>query len=527
MDPTRLLIVEEYTVPSQFAAPGRTRELVEAARVAAEDVKAHGLDETLYLAVVEADLGMGGLVNANTRIYPGARFATENKRLGWRTKNEFVGAEAGHPEGSPTFSVAARIVSVEVIAPDGTVIDLVETEPGSFAFPVGASAPPVVKATGKLAFLRTEAGKDCYLLHRAGMPVGVSSRSYGVPVPHKLEASSPYAGANPGHVGVVVDVIEEQELVTYDVVPVPSAGTYVHANEECEAAWRRLAEAAHLPPAPSAAPENAAMDPITLATLEKTAPDLLRTIREAAVAAAQQANPLLARVAKLEGAAAERFANLLGLVEGGTSVPAGAPGNDALLTQVRGLVEAEVAPLRTRLTQAEETARNEKTRADNLERDLAVEKTQRAARELADKLAAKLTAEGAKVHEKLRAEVVAFVAEDIAARRVVDEAGVEAAVTRCAEMVKRVSEATAAAQPRVEGGAGGGAGTGAGQGGAGAGGGAGGGNANPNDLPAAELAVEDGANALLGAKWRESFGAALGRANPTAAAANAGTPPQR
>lgn len=189
-----------------------------------ETVEQHGLDGDLYLAVIDAELGRGGLVNANNRIYSVEEFVSENTRLGARVSSEFVDGEAGHPAGSPTFDVPVRLVSVAV-----------ESD-GSEAL-----------AKGKFAILNTQVGRDIMTLYQAGMNVGVSSRGTGMVDSHIIDEDSPYWESNPSYRGKSVDEVSDFELLTYDLVRVPSAGTHMKpATQEAKEAYLRLSESGYL-----------------------------------------------------------------------------------------------------------------------------------------------------------------------------------------------------------------------------------------------------------------------------------------
>ena len=186
----------------------------------AETPESHGLDPDLYLGVIPAELGRGGVVNANGRVYSVSEFVAENQSLSSRVVNEFVDGEAGHPSGSPTFDVPVRLVGVTV-----------ESD--------GSSA----LASGRFAIMNTQVGRDIMTLHQAGMAVGVSSRGRGIVNEHKIDEDSPYWRSNPSHRGDTVDEVSEYELLTYDLVRVPSAGTHLKsATQEAQEAMARLCE---------------------------------------------------------------------------------------------------------------------------------------------------------------------------------------------------------------------------------------------------------------------------------------------
>ena len=186
-----------------------------------EDVSEYGLDKDIYLGVLEAELGKGGVVNLNGRVYKSEEFIRENQRLGERVKAKFVEGEAGHPVGGPTFDVPVRLIEVGVT----------EDEDGSSL------------ATGRFAVLNTQVGRDILTLYKAEMPLGVSSRGYGIVTEHTIDSGSPYAEANPGNLGDTVLEVSDFDLLTYDLVRVPSAGTHVKpATRETREALVRVCE---------------------------------------------------------------------------------------------------------------------------------------------------------------------------------------------------------------------------------------------------------------------------------------------
>ena len=186
----------------------------------AETPESHGLNPDLYLGVIPAELGRGGVVNANGRVYNVGEFVRENQGLSSRAASEFVDGEAGHPAGSPTFDVPVRLIGVTVES-DGTS----------------------ALASGRFAIMNTQVGRDIMTLHQAGMSVGVSSRGRGILSEHKIDEDSPYWHSNPEHRGSVVDEVSEYDLLTYDLVRVPSAGTHLKtATQEAQEAMARLCE---------------------------------------------------------------------------------------------------------------------------------------------------------------------------------------------------------------------------------------------------------------------------------------------
>ena len=167
-----------------------------------EDVEKFGLDPDVYIAVVQADLGIAGKVNKNRRIYQVEEFVQQNQALSARLQEQFVDGELGHPEGGPTFDVPARLLRVEVDR-------------------MGETA----KSSGAFGILNTSSGRDVLTLFRAGMDIGTSSRGSGMVEEYVLQEGEPYAEANADYLGETVFLVKDFHLQTYDLVRVPSAGT--------------------------------------------------------------------------------------------------------------------------------------------------------------------------------------------------------------------------------------------------------------------------------------------------------------
>ena len=177
-----------------------------------EDVETLSLDPDIYIAAVQSELGRAGVVNKNRRIYQVQEFVEQNARLQERLESgEFVDGELGHPESGATFEVAARLVSVNTVVDGNTAM-----------------------AEGVFALLNTAAGRDLLTLYRAGMDIGASSRGTGLVEKIVLDEGSQYLEANPGFMGRTVQLVHEFDLETYDLVRVPSAGTYVKRERQDE-----------------------------------------------------------------------------------------------------------------------------------------------------------------------------------------------------------------------------------------------------------------------------------------------------
>lgn len=244
-----------------------TEKFVREASRLVEDVETLSLDPDVYIAAVQSELGRAGLVNKNRRIYQVQEFVEQNARLQQRLESgEFVDGELGHPEAGSTFDVAARLVSVETSVVGNTAM-----------------------AEGVFAILNTAAGRDLLTLFRAGMDVGASSRGTGLVEKITLDEDSEYLDANRSFQGRTVHLVHEFELETYDLVRVPSAGTFVKRerqdeSEETVEAVKELEMSDQnveiVEEAPAAANVvNAESDP--LATLNESQKEVLLKIIEA------------------------------------------------------------------------------------------------------------------------------------------------------------------------------------------------------------------------------------------------------
>lgn len=170
--------------------------------------KEYGLDPSIYIARIPAELGFAGKVNRNNRIYDPAEFVQQHVLLAERVKKEFVDAEDNHPgwDTGPTFHVPARLVDVE------TYVD----------------AQGVTRSRGHYALVDTSYGRDILVLVRAGMKIGTSSRGRGRASEHKLDSQSPYLALNKDREGDYVYLISgfQLESTPYDLVRDPSANTF-------------------------------------------------------------------------------------------------------------------------------------------------------------------------------------------------------------------------------------------------------------------------------------------------------------
>ncbi len=200
-----------------------------------EDVAALGLDPELYIAVIECDFGVAGIINMNRRVYPVADFRSENAALAARIKAgengvDLVDAEEDHPDWNPTFKVPLAIVELRV--------DEDEAHPGKAAI-----------SRGRVAFLNTTHGRDMLVLYKAGLRIGFSSRGTGWCEDHLVDESSPYWDANEAYRNSWVGEVRGWKLETYDAVRIPSAGTFAKKSKEHREtadAYARLVEAGYV-----------------------------------------------------------------------------------------------------------------------------------------------------------------------------------------------------------------------------------------------------------------------------------------
>lgn len=426
--------------------------LSDAARKKATRVEDFGLSPEDYIAVVPTELGVAGKVNRNERVYPADRFVGENARLAAEIKaGVFSPAEAGHPEAPATLNIAARLVEVSLEDGAGRPLAFNERERA----PV---LPNVVKATGKIAFLKTRVGEDLWTLYKAGMALGMSSVSYGEAVPHKIEADSPYAKDNPAAVGSTIDIIEGQDLVRYDVVVDPSASTYLRTDEATRAAYESLraqfptlAPIQQIKEASPASGGDTTMK-MDLATLKAEYPDLFKQITEsaalAALAEADTAAPVAARIRALPAKDQARMAKVLAAVlpEGAATKALGDGDDDALVLAIR----AEVAPVRERVTtlETEIKAAKGEVKAANEARKAAEKiaedaRAELAKRDLREKVGGAVKVAVEAVHKNLRTFVEAEIAPLVEAGTIATPEAAEAEVKRLAAFAEKISTATA------------------------------------------------------------------------------------
>jgi hypothetical protein len=366
-----------------------------------EDVSAFGLNEEVYLAVMEAELGRGGVVNLNNRVYRNSEFIRENARLGERVKAQFVEGEAGHPMGGPTFDVPVRLIEVDV----------------------GEEASGSTLATGRFAVLNTQVGRDILTLHRAEMPLGVSSRGYGVVEEHVIDDDSPYAASNPGLVGETVLEVTDFDLLTYDLVRVPSAGTHIkQATNETREALIRVCESGLLGMSHLSKEADVAREEVALPDVQEEPKEL-----EVVVESAEE-EEVVSPLSTLTDNQQAVLLKLASVIEGADDEETD---DDELLEQVKRVADqADVD--RMRLAEAEEANRalNDKVAALEAER-------QRERKQVAIGVAVEEALDGKANSDRIKKEILALVSEG----RLDDP---DAITVWCNRLVEMTSEVVAA-----------------------------------------------------------------------------------
>lgn len=371
-----------------------------------EDLTSMGLDDDVYLAVLEAELGRGGVVNLNGRVYRNSEFIRENAKLGERVKAQFVEGELGHPVSGPTFDVPVRLVEVDVVDGEG-----------------GSSL-----AVGKFAVLNTQVGRDILTLHKADMPLGVSSRGFGAVSEHVIDESSPYLAANPDSEGQTVMEVTDFDLMTYDLVRVPSAGTHVNpATEEAREALFRVCESGALGMSHHNKEADVAKKEVALHDVDEHIE--LEAVEESAVNEAD--TPEVAEVSPLSELTEKQqdvLIKLASVIEGAEEAVGD---DDALLEQVKRVADqADVD--RQRLAEAEEANRSLVEKVAALEAERAAERKAVEIRNAIDE-----ALEGKQNADLVKKQIDALVAEGLLA-------DTDAITTWCNRLLGMVAEAIAA-----------------------------------------------------------------------------------
>ena len=205
---------------------------VPATRIAAleafKPVEDTDLDSDLFLGTFEADLMVGGVVSGNGTLYPGPDVIRANDGLNRAIDAGFIApGQENHsnPLEGPTFKLPVVLQTTE------------STEP----------RPGVVEVSGKFAITNTQSGRDILTLHKIGIPVGVSLNGFVVKERIRLDRDSEFYAANKQHVGENVIVHRDlvfNELSPYDLVRVPSFGTFARPAQESQQVQEALARLA-------------------------------------------------------------------------------------------------------------------------------------------------------------------------------------------------------------------------------------------------------------------------------------------
>lgn len=213
MPKRRIQIVEEVTLPSV----SDKRVLI------GEKVREAGLDPEVFLAVVPTDVGEGGRINSNGRLYPTGDVIREHERVSREASDRAIPGYLGHPETQESWDLVMRLLDGRHrIEGDGAV---------------------TTEAT--FGILNNTLGRDLMVAWKAGFNPETSLRGFGVLEVHTLTEDSEFAGMNPGRIGTEFGVVREFELEGYDAVRVASAGTKFPsiADVEVREAIGRICEA--------------------------------------------------------------------------------------------------------------------------------------------------------------------------------------------------------------------------------------------------------------------------------------------
>lgn len=380
-----------------------------------ENVADFGLDPKFFLAVVDADFGVGGKVNLNRRVYPVADFRAQNAKLADKVKawlaggGALVDGEEDHPDWNPTFRIPLALCEIAVRED--------EKFPGKAAI-----------AGGKFAFIRTRSGEDLLTLYRIGLEVGFSSRGTGFLEDHLIDEQSPYWDANEPHRNAYVGEVRGWDLEAYDAVRVPSAGTFARREkQEAAEAYARLVEAG-IVERPTAAPPGRREDSMTLEELKTKYPDLYASV-----------------VAKATSEAVEQRK----LAEGKLQTAEQAVGEQRV--RVEALEKAKTEALEKAKTAEEAKLAAEKAKTEAEAAKVAAEKAQKdaadklAARELADALAAAVVDAVKAAPEAHRTTVETEIKAQITGNKLATAEGVKLAGESIVRIVKDVAERTAKA----------------------------------------------------------------------------------
>lgn len=287
----RVEVTEKFVLPGPGVAEGTDEPRVFRGE-AIDALGIPGVTSEIYHAVIEAEAGTGGRVNANNRLYVPEEVREQHEALAALAPETFMECELGHPPpGSATWNIAMRFLGGHVR----------ENVDGS------------VTTIGRFGILADEGGPGTrlYCLWRAGKPIGLSWKALVVQREHEIEAGSRWAKLNPDRIGETVTLSSNLILLGYDAVLRASAGTYFPSHEgapsrdEVARALEMVVEAGVVRldgPTEKTIPPAAPPDPQTeevkamkmdLKTLLAEHPELVEQIRREAATEAERKNPLV------------------------------------------------------------------------------------------------------------------------------------------------------------------------------------------------------------------------------------------
>jgi len=272
MPRSRHQIVERVTLPSV----SDKRVLI------GEAVREAGLDPEVFCAVVATEVGVGGRVNANRRLYPPSDKLREHERICRESSERAIPGYQGHPETQESWDLVWRHLGGSTrIDADGAVV-----------------------CESTFGVLNNSLGRDQMVAWRAGFNPETSLRGFGVLESHTLTEDSEFAGMNPGLLGQDVGIVREFELAGYDAVRIASAGTGFPdiADLEVREALGRLSEASGQKFENDKESKMLVKDLKTLAELQEHAPEVYTALVAQAGDAAKAVTEGKVEEARTEGA---------------------------------------------------------------------------------------------------------------------------------------------------------------------------------------------------------------------------------
>jgi hypothetical protein len=260
-----------------------------------------------FLAVYEARGGIVGKINDNGRLYSVIkadencsrmkdqieRAYAEGKSMPVNFHLKGLVGEADHPDSAPRLPATCTML-LDVYR-DGTDM--------------------------RIAFglMDTSVGRDVRSLIEYGMPVGISTRSYGYSETKMMDAKNPYFSLNTEKCGKEYEEIYDFQIEAFDLVVQPSARTYV--NEATDNNDQKIREAIQRLCSPASEEEEKPMTKeemlaqLSLEDVQTLAPTLFEAITatvkvEPVPAPVVEAEKDDARVTALEGELRETRAEL-------------------------------------------------------------------------------------------------------------------------------------------------------------------------------------------------------------------------